>query len=181
MMIKSRPPCVECRRRTLARRSKTLNAGAHASVTFESKNLRASAFIYKIISSAPDTTWCEALSSRGQNLKITRSSGKWARPLGNPYFKTQIASKWRILDKGSDDFWHRFHMRPPQVLTPITYGGHRSRFCQILENVEEIDFLNARFMKSIGVKDQPWFKITRRIATALCFCQRIISRKESSG
>ena len=43
-------------------------------------------------------TWCGAFSSRGQVSDIEAFSRKWVRTLGNSDFKSQITSKWRILD-----------------------------------------------------------------------------------
>ena len=101
--------------------------------------------------------WCEALSSRGQVSEIMASSSKWARTLGNPDFKSQIVSEWRILDGDPHDFQRRFQLCPPQISIQSAHVGPGQHFWRNPENLAKSDFLKSSFMKSRGVKGHPWW------------------------
>ena len=72
-----------------------------------------------------------------------------------PSFKSQILSKWRILDSDPHDFQRRFQLCPPQVLNPTTDIVLSSYFDEIHGISGKNDFLKSRFMKSRGVKSHP--------------------------
>ena len=78
--------------------------------------------------------WCEAFSSRAQVSEIEASSRKYAQTFGNPDFKGQVVSKWRILNNNPNYFRHRFQLYPPQVLNPSANGGPPSYLCHHLGN-----------------------------------------------
>ena len=90
---------------------------------------------------------------------IVKSEGPHATGGMTPFHQVshcEIVFKSIILDSRYNDFRRRFYLCPPQVLNHTTDGGLPPQFCEILENLEQMDFLKSCFVKSRGVTRHPW-------------------------